>query len=81
MDIVSEIKDIKSKKEQAQTLLTKHRTQLESLTEQRDKLLGELVDDYGTTLDDAPALLDKLSSELDAKLAEAKEILEKIDIR
>ena len=63
MDILDEIKALKAKKEQAHTLLTKHRTQLESLNEQRDRLIDELKDKYGVTLESAESLVIKLSEE------------------
>lgn len=80
MNIIDEIKALKAKKEQAQTLLTKHRTQLESLSEQRDRLIEELQDKYDVTLETADATIAKMSEELQSKLDEARKTLDKIEI-
>lgn len=81
MDIIAEIKELKKKREQAQMLLTKHRTQLETLTEQREQLITELKDKYGVTVDTASQMVEDLTKSLNSKLAEAKEVLNKIALQ
>lgn len=79
MDTLTEIKELKKKKEKAQTLLTKHQTQLEALSEQRDQLVSDLQTVYGVTLETAAAEIDRLSAELDSKLQEARTVLGNIN--
>jgi len=78
MDIMDEIKDLKAKKEQAQTLLTKYRTQLETLAEEKATLVKELADKYNATPETAKEKLATMLEKRDELLASAKDILDKI---
>lgn len=78
MDIVAEIKELKTKKDAAQQLLTKYTTQLETVVEEKAALINELAEKYGVTPEVAQEKLDKMGAKRDELLAAAKEIFDKI---
>jgi len=78
MDIMNEIKDLKAKKDQAQTLLTKYKTQLETLAEEKEALVKELADKYGVTPETAKEKLATMLEKRDELLTSARDILDKI---
>lgn len=80
MDIVEEIKDLQRKKDEAQTLLTKYKTQLEGIVEDREKLIAELKEKFGVTPEEAEARLEQLVKKRDELLEKAKESLSKIKV-
>jgi chromosome segregation ATPase len=80
MDKVAAINELKNKKEEAQTLLTKYRTQLEGIVEQREKITAELSEKFNVTPEEAQSKLDALSQKRDELLEEAQKALSKINI-
>ncbi len=81
MSSLDEINSLKKKKEEALTLLTKYRTQLESAVETRDTLAARLKDDFNVSPEEAPEKLEALTAERDELLKEAKEALDRINIK
>ena len=80
MTIIDEIKEIKEKKERAQVLLTKYRTQLESTVEKRDEYIKQLKDKFNITPEELDAFIETLKGKRDCLLQAAKEKLDKIDL-
>jgi len=80
MSIIDEIKILQEKKEKAQTLITRYKTQLETLISDRDDLINKLEETYGTTIDGAKAKLVELETKRDELLAEAKKALDNINL-
>lgn len=80
VDPIQQIEELTAKKEQAQLLLTRYTTQLESLTQERDELVNSLQKEYGTTLDQAHNTLESLKQERDQLLSEAKAALSQIKL-
>jgi uncharacterized coiled-coil DUF342 family protein len=80
MNPLDEIKELKAKKAKGETALTKYSTQIESMVEQRDRLVKSLQDEHGISPDELESYLEKLEQKRDALLAEAKEKLDKINL-
>jgi len=78
--ILDEIKALQAKKDKAQNLLTRYKTQLETLVEDREELIQKISDLYNTTVEGAPEKLEELKSSRDKLLAEAKKALDKITL-
>jgi len=78
MSIVDDIKDLKAKRDEAQTQLTKYKTQFEGLLSEKETLVKELADKYGVTPDTAREKLDKMVEKRDELLQTAKDVLGKI---
>lgn len=80
MNPLEEIKELKAKKAKGETALTKYSTQIESMVEQRDRLVKSLQDEHGISPDELDDYLQKLEQKRDALLADAKEKLDKINL-
>lgn len=80
MNPLEEIKELKAKKAKGETALTKYSTQIESMVEQRDRLVKSLQDEHGISPDELEDYLEKLEQKRDSLLAEAKEKLDKINL-
>lgn len=78
MSVIDEIKALKVKREQAQTLRTKYTTQLESLINEEQELVRELAEKYNVTPETAKEKLAAMVEKRDVLLAEAKSILSEI---
>jgi len=74
MSIVDDIKELKAKKEQAHTQLTKYKTQFEGLISEKEALVKELADKYGVTPDTAREKLEKMVEKRDELLQTAKDV-------
>lgn len=79
-EALKEIEELQAKKEKAVGLLSRYQTQLETLTNERDELVKRLGEEFNTTVGDADRVLDKLRSERDALLEQAKKSLNTIDL-
>jgi predicted transcriptional regulator len=79
-NILDEIKALQAKKDKAQTLLTRYKTQLETIIEERSEWTEKLGTLYGTTIDKAPEKLAELKQNRDRLLEAAKKALDKISL-
>lgn len=77
---MEELNELKAKKEKAQGLLIKYKTQLEAVVSEREALVKKLQDEFGTTVEGAETKLAELRQKRDELLAEAKDALEKIKL-
>jgi len=80
MSILDDIKTLQEKKEKAQTLITRYKTQLETLVNDRDGLIKQLEETYGTTVEGAKAKLLELEKKRDELLSEAKKALDNVNL-
>lgn len=79
MSEVDEIRELRAKKEKAQTLVTKYQTQLEGLLEERERRIERLRDEFGVALDDANDKIEELRAQRDELLVSARETLKSLD--
>ena len=77
---LDEIQALQQKKEKAQTLLTRYKTQLESLVEEKEEWAEKLKTLYDTTVEKAPEKLEELTKRRDDLLEAAKKALDKITL-
>jgi chromosome segregation ATPase len=76
--ILNDIKNLKLKKEEAQTKLTRLATQIESLEEQRTQIVEKLESEFGVSVENVEEELSKLGAERDRLLSKAKEVLDRV---
>jgi len=79
-DVIAEIKELRLKKEKATTAITKFSTQREGLTEERDRLVDTLKEQYGIGPAEVDEKVAELTKERDQLLAEARDKLSKIKL-
>jgi F0F1-type ATP synthase membrane subunit b/b' len=79
-DVVKEIEALQKKREQALGLLSRYKTQLETLVHERDELVSKLEKEFDTTVAGAQVTLEALRDKRDALLAEAKKSLDTVDL-
>lgn len=79
-DALKEIEDLQAKKEKALGLHSRYQTQLETLTNERDELVKRLESEFNTTVEGAAEVLNKLQTERDRLLHDAKKSLSMIEL-
>lgn len=79
MTSLESIKELQKQKEKAQTLLTRYTTQLETLAEEKQKIVEAMKEEFGVSPESAEDELAKLEAKRDKLLEEAKRVLDKIE--